>query len=188
MVNVILTGMRGTGKSSIGHVLAELLNYDFLDTDTAIEALANMRIADIVVAHGWEHFRALEQRVVTQSAALQRHVIAAGGGTLIDEQNAASLKAHGVVVLLVCEIATLQQRIDPEGNRPSLTGQESAVTELDKVWQDRRETYHAVADLTYDVSSQSEDFDQDVQRKALAICERLRQFPRFKLAMPDASI
>lgn len=180
MVNVILTGMRGTGKSSIGRALASQLNYRFLDTDSVVETLASARISDIVATHGWAYFRSLERQAVVQYAATVRQVIAAGGGTLIDAQNVASLKAHGVVVLLVCDIPVLQLRIDPEGTRPSLTGQGSAVEELAKVWQDRRETYQAVADLTYDVSEQSTDLQQDVQRKAIAIRECLRKFPAFQ--------
>src|SRR5262249_18000874 len=87
-VNVILTGLRGTGKSSVGKVLAQRLQFAFVDTDTRIEELAGCRIAAIVAQHGWEHFRALERQVVTQVAATDRHVVAAGGGTLIDVENA----------------------------------------------------------------------------------------------------
>ena len=87
-MNVILTGLRGTGKSSVGKVLAQRLGFTFVDTDTRIEELAGCRIATIVAQHGWEHFRALERQVVTGVAATDRHVVAAGGGTLIDEENA----------------------------------------------------------------------------------------------------
>jgi len=132
-VNVILTGLRGTGKSSVGKVLAQRLNFAFIDTDARIEALAGCRIAAIVAQHGWEHFRVLERQVVTGVAALDRHVVAAGGGTLIDEENARLLKAHGVVVLLVCELSILQRRLAFGSNRPSLTGQGSAAVELAQV-------------------------------------------------------
>jgi shikimate kinase len=67
-VNVILTGMRGTGKTSIGRILAPLLGFTFVDTDLMIEACAGQPIADIVVCHGWPHFRTLERRVVTRVA------------------------------------------------------------------------------------------------------------------------
>ena len=97
MVNVVLTGMRGTGKSSIGAVLAERLGFAFIDTDAAIEELAGCRIAEIVVRHGWNHFRALERQVVARTLPTDRQVIAAGGGTLIDEENAVRLKERGLV-------------------------------------------------------------------------------------------
>lgn len=174
--------MRGTGKSSLGAVLATRLGFGFVDTDVAIETLAAARIADIVARHGWEHFRTLERQVVAHTAAADRQVIAAGGGTLIDEENAVCLKVRGVVVLLVCALQILQRRIAGGGNRPSLTGHGSAVTELEEVWQARRARYAAVADLTYDVSMESDDPTQDLQRKAAAIHTLLLQNARFTAA------
>jgi shikimate kinase len=181
-VNVILTGLRGTGKSSVGRVLAQRLNFAFVDTDTRIEELAGCRIAAVVAQHGWEHFRALERQVVTQVAATDRYVVAAGGGTLIDAENAKLLKTHGVVVLLVCELSILQRRLALGSNRPSLTGQGSAAVELAQVWEARRERYHSVADVTYDVSAESGNVVEDLQRKAADIVALLHQTPYFHTA------
>lgn len=168
-MNVILTGMRGTGKSSIGRALADIMGYAFVDTDTAIEAVADCRIAEIVAQNGWDRFRALECDIVVRIAAQDDQVVATGGGTLIDAHNAALLKDGGVVVLLVCDVPTLQRRIAVETNRPSLTGNASAVEELDQVWQSRCTAYHTVADLVYDVSDETLDSERDVQRKAADI-------------------
>jgi len=174
-MNVILTGMRGTGKSSIGSALAERLSFRFVDTDEVIEALAGLRIADIVAQRGWVHFRELEREAVSQCAAADRQVIAVGGGTLMDDVNAKHLKAQGVVVLLLCEVSILQRRISGENNRPSLTGQGSAVAELSNVWETRRERYHAVSDLTLDVSAETQDFTQDTARKAVQVIDLLQR-------------
>jgi len=176
-VNVILTGLRGTGKSSVGKVLAQRLNFAFVDTDTRIEELAGCRIAAIVAQHGWEYFRALERQVVTQVAATDRHVVAAGGGTLIDAENTRLLKTRGVVVLLTCELSILQRRLVLGSNRPSLTGQGSAAVELAQVWEARRERYHTVADVTYDVSAESGNVVEDLERKAADIEALLHQTP-----------
>jgi shikimate kinase len=178
-MNVILTGMRGTGKSSLGTILADRLGFGFVDTDVAIETLAAARIADIVAQHGWEHFRTLERQVVAHTAAADQQVVATGGGTLINEENAARLKARGVVVLLVCKPHILHHRIASSGNRPSLTGHGSVVTELEEVWQARQARYTAVADLTYDVSMESDDPVQDLYRKAAAIHTLLLQNAMF---------
>ena len=178
-MNVILTGLRGTGKSSVGKVLAQRLKFAFVDTDTRIEELAGCRIATIVAQHGWEHFRALERHVVTQVAATDRHVVAAGGGTLIDAENARLLKTHGVVVLLVCDLSILQRRLALGSNRPSLTGQSSAAVELAQVWEVRKERYHAVADVTYDVSAESVNVGEDLERKAADIEALLHQASYF---------
>lgn len=174
-MNVILTGMRGTGKSSIGSVLAERLAFRFIDTDEVIETLAGQRIADIVAQHGWAYFRQLEREAVIQCAAADRQVIAVGGGTLMDEINTERLKAQGVVVLLLCDVSILQRRLRGGDNRPSLTGQDSAVAELANVWETRRERYHAVADITLDVSEETEDFTQDTIRKAVQVKALLQQ-------------
>jgi shikimate kinase len=178
-VNVILAGLRGTGKSSIGRILAEWLQFTFIDTDMAVESLARSRIADIVAQCGWEYFRGLERQAVASIATKNCHVIASGGGTLMDEDNARLLKKHGVVVLLVSDLAVLQRRIAIGSHRPSLTGRHPAPMELAEVWEVRRSRYEAVADLTYDVSQESANVTQDLQRKATAIYSLLQHFPGF---------
>jgi shikimate kinase len=180
-VNVILTGLRGTGKSSVGKVLAQRLGFTFVDTDTLIEELAGSRIAAIVAQHGWEYFRALERQVVIRVAATDQHVVAAGGGTLIDEENTRLLKMHGVVVLLVCELPILQRRIALESSRPSLTGQGAAEVELAQVWEARRARYHAVADMMYNVSAESANVAEDLSRKAADLEALLHQSPGFRM-------
>ena len=181
-MNVILTGLRGTGKSSVGKVLAHRLGFTFVDTDIQIEEFAGCRIAEVVAQHGWEHFRALERQVVAGVAATDRQVVAAGGGTLIDEENARLLKTRGVVILLLCELPILQRRIAVGSNRPSLTGQGSAAAELTQVWETRRARYHTVADVTYDVSAESADRTEDLERKAADIEVLLQESPRFRTA------
>ena len=167
--------MRGTGKSSIGNVLADLMGYTFIDTDVAIEEEAGCRIVEIVSRCGWQHFRSLERDMVTRVAARDQQVVATGGGVFVDHGNAALLKENGVVVLLVCDMPTLQRRIAAGTNRPSLTGQGSAVEELEQVWQSRYASYRAAADLTVDVSDETSDSMLDVQRKADAIYSLLQQ-------------
>ncbi len=179
-MNVILTGLRGTGKSSIGLALSRHLGYRFVDTDTMIEETARCRIAELVTQHGWPHFRELEQSVVQRVAATDRQVIATGGGTLMNHSNAALLKTHGIVVLLICDLAILQKRIAFDKNRPSLTGRGAADTEMTQVWEERKPHYYAVADLTYDVSLESGNLAYDIQHKARAIYTLLQKMPHFQ--------
>ena len=178
-MNVVLTGLRGTGKSTLGMALARLLGYGFRDTDKDIVRRAGTSINDIVAQHGWEHFRALERQAVADAARLRQHVIAAGGGALIDEANARVLKECSIVVLLVCDLAVLAARIARHSHRPSLTGQGPAEAEIAQVWEQRRERYHAVADLTYDVSAQSRSEADDLRRKAEGIHRLLQRTERF---------
>ena len=90
-MHVILTGLRGTGSSvgkcwHGGSILRSSIPIH------ASKSLAGCRIAAIVAQHGWEHFQPLERQVVTQVAAADRHAVAVGGGTLIDEENTRLLK------------------------------------------------------------------------------------------------
>ena len=178
-MNVVLTGLRGTGKSTLGRVLARLLGYGFRDTDKDVVRRAGMSINDIVTQHGWDHFRNLERQVVAGAAKLHRHVIAVGGGALINEENARVIKEHGIVVLLVCDLTVLAARIARHSHRPSLTGQGPAEAEIAQVWEERHKRYRAVADLTYDVSAQSRSERDDLRRKAGAIHRLLQQTDRF---------
>ena len=178
-MNVVLTGLRGSGKSTIGRVLARLLGYGFRDTDKDIVRRAGTSINDIVARHGWDHFRALERQEMAEVARLNKHVIAVGGGALIDEENAQVVKESSIVVLLVCDLPVLAARIARHSHRPSLTGQGPAEAEIAQVWAERRERYHAVADLTYDVSAQSRSESDDLRRKAEAIRRLLQQTDRF---------
>lgn len=179
-MNVVLTGLRGSGKSTLGRVLARLMGYRFRDTDRDIVRRAGMSINEIVAAHGWDHFRAVERQVVSEAAQLRNHVIALGGGALIDDENARVVKESAVVVLLICDLQVLSARIARHSHRPSLTGQASAEVEIAQVWEQRRDRYHAVADLTYDVSAQSGNEANDLHFKAAAIHRLLLQTGRFE--------
>src|SRR5262249_13282172 len=151
--SVILAGLRGIGKGGVGKELALRVAFACVEADTGIEDLGVCGIGVIVAQQGCGHFRALERQVVPQVVATDRSVVAAGGGALIDAENARLLKTRGVVVLLVCELSILQRRLALGSNRPSLTGQGSAAVELAQVWEARRERYQSVADVTYDVSA-----------------------------------
>ena len=179
-MNVVLTGLRGSGKSTLGRVLARLLDYRFRDTDRDIVRRAGMSIKDMVAESGWDHFRAVERQVVSEVTRLPNQVIALGGGALVDDENARVVKESAVVVLLVCDLDVLAARIARHSHRPSLTGQASAEAEIAQVWEQRRDRYHAVADLTYDVSAQSGNEANDLQFKAAAIHRLLLQTDRFE--------
>jgi shikimate kinase len=156
------------------------MGYRFRDTDRDIVRRAGMSINEMVAQSGWDHFRAVERQVVSEAAQLGNQVIAVGGGALIDDENARVVKESAVVVLLVCDLPVLAARIARHSHRPSLTGQASAEAEIAQVWEQRRERYHAVADLTYDVSAQSGNEANDLHFKAAAIHRLLLQRDGFE--------
>jgi len=160
--------MRGSGKSTLGKLIAVKLGREFIDLDNRIEKLANKKIAQLVDEHGWTHFRNLERQVTGEISQKNNLVISTGGGTFIDPENAKKLKENGFVLLLTANIQTLEKRIGFDPNRPTLTDQKSLKDELEALWNKRKDIYLTNADLTYDNSS-----DLDPTSKADEIIEML---------------
>src|SRR5689334_2533530 len=98
--NLALIGFMGTGKSSIGRLVADMLRFTFLDTDHVIEARAGKSIREIFELNGEPAFRELERRVVEELTRRQATVISTGGGLPANPANLASLKTHALVVCL----------------------------------------------------------------------------------------
>jgi shikimate kinase len=118
--NIALCGFMGTGKSSVGRVVAQQLHFDFLDTDAVIEARAGRNIAAIFAEQGEAAFRELESRIVHELALRKRTVIATGGGLVVNPDNMASLKEHAYVVCLFASPETIWSRVKAQNHRPLL--------------------------------------------------------------------
>ncbi|MDD4567649.1 MAG: shikimate kinase, partial [Methanoculleus chikugoensis] len=118
-MKVILIGFRGTGKTSVGRILAARLGLPFYDTDALIEQRAGMPIPEIFRRAGEAHFRALEREVVALLRDVEG-VIGTGGGTVCDPTNVADLRRHGRIYLLTAPPGVIHERI-AGSNRPGLT-------------------------------------------------------------------
>ena len=118
--NIALCGFMGTGKSSVGRLVAEQLHFAFLDTDTVIEARAGKRISQIFADEGEACFRALENKIVKELALRDRTVISTGGGLVVDPENMASLKQHAFVVCLWARPEAIYARVKDQNHRPLL--------------------------------------------------------------------
>jgi shikimate kinase len=116
--NIALIGFMGTGKSSVGHVLAGLLQFQMVDTDELIEQRAGRRISDIFRQSGEARFRQYERQIVEELAQRQRMVIATGGGLAANQENLASLKQYGLVVWLWASPESIWQRVRHQTHRP----------------------------------------------------------------------
>lgn len=110
----------GTGKSSVGRMVAQSLHFDFLDTDAVIEARAGRTISDIFAQQGEPAFRQLEAKVVHELTARRRTVISTGGGLVVNPENLASLKEHALVVCLWASPETIWSRVKSQTHRPLL--------------------------------------------------------------------
>jgi shikimate kinase len=145
--SVVLVGMMGVGKSSIGRRLATRLGVPFVDADTEIEKAAGMSIADIFARHGEADFRSGEARVIARLLDGGPQVLATGGGAVMNADTRAAIKAKGVSIWLSAELDVLLRRINKRKNeRPMLQTADPAAT-LRELLVARAPVY-ALADLT----------------------------------------
>lgn len=112
--HIILVGYMGSGKSTIGRMLAEQLGSNFIDSDSAIEVQTGKTIREIFAEKGEDHFRDLEHTFCESLADLKPSVIATGGGLPCFHNNMDRLKAHGVVVYVNASLQTLARRLKEE--------------------------------------------------------------------------
>ena len=118
--NLTLIGFMGTGKSSVGRLVANSLHFTFLDTDEVIEARAGASIADIFKQHGEPVFRGWEQRIVQELEKRKGTVISTGGGLPAQDGSLASLKTHSLVVCLWASPEKIYSRVKMQTHRPLL--------------------------------------------------------------------
>jgi shikimate kinase len=122
--NIVLTGFMGTGKTTVGRLLARRLDREFVDTDRLIEQ-RHGPIPQIFAEHGERRFREIEAAVAAELAARSGLVVSTGGRMLVDDGNAAILGATGDVVALTADVDTIVRRVGGEGaasTRPMLAG------------------------------------------------------------------
>src|SRR5580658_342870 len=145
--SVVLVGMMGVGKSSIGRRLAIRMEIPFVDADTEIEKAAGMSISDIFARHGEADFRSGEARVIARLLETGPQVLATGGGAFMNEGTRAAIKAKGVSIWLYAEFEVLMRRIAKRKNdRPMLQTDDPAET-LRQLLKERDPIY-ALADVT----------------------------------------
>jgi shikimate kinase len=120
LVNIALIGFMGTGKTSVGRIVADQLRFDYLDTDEFIQAQTGRSINEIFKTDGEPAFRALEEKIVAELARRATTVIATGGGLPVNPKNLASLKTHALVVSLWSSPEKIWERVRHQSHRPLL--------------------------------------------------------------------
>ena len=145
--SIVLVGMMGVGKSSVGRRLAARLSIPFVDADTEIENAAKMTIPEIFARHGEAYFRSGEARVIARLLESGPQVLATGGGAFMNVETRALIKAKGVSIWLNAEFDVLLRRTSKrKSDRPLLQTEDPAQT-LQALLAEREPTY-ALADLT----------------------------------------
>lgn len=143
--NIILTGFMGTGKSSVGQILAMELDREFLDMDTIIEEREQRPISQIFADEGEPYFRQLEADLCQELSRRENLVIATGGGALVPEENLRVMERAGLVICLDCEPAILWVRIGQSQNRPMLAeADEARFARLASLLEKRTPAYERI--------------------------------------------
>ena len=154
-MNIVLIGYRGTGKSTVGKIVAARLGRTMISTDAEIVKRAGKNIPEIVAQHGWEYFRDLESQVCGELAGQDAMVIDTGGGAILRSENVEHLKRNGVLFWLTASVESITQRIGRDNQRPSLTGTKSFVEEVEEVLRERTPKYRVAADHIIETDGRS---------------------------------
>ena len=149
MKHLVLIGLMGAGKTTVGRECARRLHRDFVDTDDVVTTMAGMAVDEIFRTAGEAHFRELERVAVADVCASPAPlVIACGGGVVLDGANRAALRASGVVVWLRAPVETLAARVGNGAGRPLLHGDPAgALARLERL---REPAYEAAAHCVVD--------------------------------------
>lgn len=152
--NIILIGFMGSGKSSVGRLIAGRLGFQFLDTDALIVQRAGREIAEIFASEGEERFRELETGALESLAHRERCVIATGGGVVLRERNRELLRELGFVVLLTATEEVIFERVSRNAKRPLLQTANPRET-VTAMLAARQPAYEAAAQWKLDNSTLS---------------------------------
>ncbi|HCP00805.1 MAG: shikimate kinase [Alphaproteobacteria bacterium] len=144
--SIVMVGLMGAGKSSVGRGLAARFNLPFVDADTEIEAAAGCTISEFFERHGEAEFRDGERRVIARLLEGSPKVLATGGGAFMDDETRTAITAMGISVWLRADLSTLVRRTAQRTNRPLLNNANPARTLEDLM--EIRYPFYAQADIT----------------------------------------
>lgn len=167
--SIVLVGMMGAGKSSVGRRLAARLAIPFVDADAEIEQAAVMSIAEIFESHGEPYFRAGEVRVIARLLEHGPQVLATGGGAFINAQTRANIRAKGISVWLKADLDVLTRRLKRRSDRPLLKTSDPVATLVNLLAE--REPIYGEADFT--VVSRDTSHEIIVDEIVAGVCGKL---------------
>jgi shikimate kinase len=171
-MNIVLTGFMGTGKTTVGRRVADLLKVPFHDVDSTIQRQTGKTIAELFATKGENAFRVLESATIQELAMLDRAVISTGGGALLNPTNRDFLERKGILVCLTAKAGTLLERLKDDLTRPLLAG-ENVQERIDRLMSERQAVY-ALCPI------QVVTDDKTIEQVAQEVIEKIS--PRWKAA------
>jgi shikimate kinase len=170
--SIVLVGMMGAGKSSVGRRLATRLGMPFVDADTEIESAAGMTIAEIFEKHGEPYFRSGEARVIARLLDQGPQVLATGGGAVMDPHTRELIREKGISIWLRADLGVLLKRTRRRGERPLadrigelLPLREPVYAQSDIVVQSRDEPHETIVDEIIAALAANFDDEADKEKK-----------------------
>lgn len=154
MGHVWLIGMMGSGKSTVGRLVADHLGRPFYDTDELVEQAENASIPEIFGEDGESGFREKEKWIVEEVVSRPPGIVATGGGVVLDPENVATMRRSGTVVYLAADIDALSRRLEQADGRPLLAGDKNG--RLHTIASERAERYRSSADVIVDATDSVE--------------------------------
>lgn len=149
-MNIYLVGFMGTGKTSVGRLLAEKKGWNFIDLDDLIELRQQRRIVDIFAKEGEPYFRKIEKKLLKEVSTQKKFVVACGGGVVLDKDNIKVMKKTGIVICLCANCKEILKRVSSSTHRPILNVEKPK--ERIELLLKMRAPYYLQADKTVDTS------------------------------------
>jgi len=154
-MNIVLIGMRGSGKTTVGKILAKKMGREFIEMDELITRKIGLTIPEIVAKYGWDKFRDIEEEITSEVAGRANIINASGGGVVTRERNIAKLKKSGILVWLTASLDTLLQRLGEDTGRPPLVKGRTRREDMEITLKERKPFYQKAADLTIDTENKT---------------------------------
>jgi shikimate kinase len=168
-MNIVLLGMRGSGKTTVGKILAQKMGRELIEMDELITRKAGLTIPEIVAKHGWGKFRDIEEEITGEVAGRDNIINASGGGVVTREKNAQKLKKNGILVWLQASVNTLVNRTGEDTGRPPLVEGKSRREDMELTLKERKPLYQQAADLTINTENKTPEEIADLVINLLAV-------------------
>ena len=157
--NIALIGFMGSGKTTVGKLLAKTMDMKFVDIDKVIESQEKKSINDIFQKKGQIYFRDLEREVISQESLKNNCVIATGGGSILDNENIKRLKETSFIVFLNANIECLYLRLKDNTTRPILNDVEDKKKVIEELLEKRKFLYQISADYIIDINEKTNIYE-----------------------------